>query len=96
MALDHGVPSPATGLVTVALHTDAIAVYVQAVCVTKALRVAAANRFELMGWADDEWVTAAASAELHERAMVNSITIARPEELANELEEDDPADVAEG
>ncbi len=85
---DEGVRNPATGLVTVPVGTDAIAVYLQAVCVTKALRQTAVSLFELMGWADTEWSAAASAAEQHERGMLAAIAAARPQALAEELQED--------
>jgi hypothetical protein len=88
LSLDQGVRNPVTGLVTVPLGTDAIAVYLQAVCITKALRQTAASLFELMGWVDREWSAAARGAERHERGMLAAIEASRPQALDEELQED--------
>lgn len=56
------------------IGTDLHAVYLQAFCIIKALRQAASARFELMGWADDEWRGAVSNAVQHEIALVQAYT----------------------
>ena len=90
LSLDQGVRNPATGLVTVPVGTDAIAVYLQAICITKALRQTAGSLFGLMGWIDGEWSTASSAAEEHERGMLAAVKAARPEDLDAELQEEVP------
>jgi len=85
LSLDQGVRNPATGLVTVPVGTDAIAVYLQAICVTKALRQTAGSLFDLMGWIDREWSAAASAAEQHEGGMLAAVRAARPERLDEEF-----------
>ena len=87
LSLGEGVSGTVSGLVTVPLGTDAIGVYLQAICIMKALRQAAAARFELMGWADGEWNAAVVRATQHEKGMLDAVNTARPDEFA-ELEED--------
>jgi hypothetical protein len=57
------------GFSTVPVGTDAKSVLLQAVCILRALRVAANARFTLMGWQDSEWQTAERTALEVERAM---------------------------
>ncbi len=65
-----------SGLATVAVGTDSTGVYTQAFCILKALRKAASAHFELMDWQDDEWLTAAGTAERHERGLIDAIRVA--------------------
>ncbi len=85
LSLGEAVPGPAGGLVTVPLGTDAIAVYLQTICIMKALRQAAAARFDLMGWTDEGWNAAVGEAARHEKGMLDAIRTARPEAIS-ELE----------
>ena len=57
---------------TTYIGTDLHAVYLQALCIVKALRQAATARVTLMGWADDEWNGAARDAVQHELALVEA------------------------
>jgi hypothetical protein len=64
---------PASGYVaTTHVGTDLHAVYVQELCIVKALRQAATARVTLMGWLDDEWQGAVSNAEQHELALVQA------------------------
>ena len=67
------VTNPISGQCHVPMGTDAGHVFQQAVCVLRALRLAAEARFALMGWQDDEWRRAAASVETLERNLVASL-----------------------
>lgn len=72
-AFDDGaaVSNPLSGRVEVPVGTDARSVYLQVICMLKALRRAADAMFELMGWQDDEWSAAATTAEQFERQLLD-------------------------
>jgi hypothetical protein len=57
----------------VPIGTDATSVYLQAVCVLKALRRTADTRFALMGWRDEEWNAATTAAEELEKHMLDAV-----------------------
>lgn len=57
---------------TTHVGTDLHAVYLQALCIVKALRQAATARVTLMGWADEEWQGAVSDAVGHETALVQA------------------------
>jgi hypothetical protein len=50
--------------------TDSRSVYAQAVCVIRALRVAATARMTLMGWADSEWLDLCKRVGAHEEVLI--------------------------
>lgn len=62
-----------TGQAHVPVGTDSGSVFLQAICVLRALRQAADARFALMGWQDDQWQSAAASAETLERNLLQAL-----------------------
>lgn len=72
LMLDDSTGGVTTGFATVPVGTDTAAVSVQALCIVKALRQAAAARFALMGWQDNEWNTACRLAEEHEVALLRA------------------------
>jgi hypothetical protein len=73
MLVKDSAPSPVSGQARVPVGTDATSVYLQAVCVLKALRRAADARYELMGWRDEEWSEAAIAAERLERHLLDAV-----------------------
>jgi hypothetical protein len=81
LALEDGVRNPLTGLVTVPAMTTSAPVMLQAVCILKALRVAAGARFELMGWLDDEWNAAARASNEYEHATLQFIQATHPQQV---------------
>ena len=71
---DRGaVSDPVSGRTQVPVGTDARSVYLQAVCLLKALRRAADAMFELMGWQDHKWRAAITAAENLERQMLDTL-----------------------
>jgi hypothetical protein len=66
-------PSGSTGFTTVSVGTDSKKVSLQALCVLRALRVAATERITLMGWIDGEWQDACNDAEERESALLNAV-----------------------
>lgn len=66
------VGNPTTGQAHVPVGTDAGTVLLQAICVLRALRQAADTRFALMGWQDDQWKSAASSADKLERNLLQA------------------------
>jgi hypothetical protein len=73
MLVEDSTPKPISGQARVPVGTDATSVYLQAVCVLKALRRTADARFALMGWRDHEWNVAAAGAEELEKHMLDAV-----------------------
>lgn len=71
-AVDHGTRY---GLLPAGVAPTAAGVGMQAVCVLRAVRKAAAARFTLMGWLDRDWSRASRTAEEHE---VELMTLAAP------------------
>ena len=63
LMLDDQATHTATGLRAVPMGTDSGAVSVQALCILRGLREAAAARLALMGWTNDEWQAASHRAE---------------------------------
>lgn len=55
----------ASGLALAGIGTQSKSVLAQAACLLVALRRAAIERFDLMGWADDEWRAVSAVTERH-------------------------------
>jgi hypothetical protein len=70
LMLDDSAANPATGLMTVPVGTDSGAVSVQALCILRALRVAATVRFTLMGRLNPDWDAAARRAMELERVLL--------------------------
>jgi hypothetical protein len=66
-------PAGGSGFTTVAVGTDSSKVLLQAFCIARALRVAATERFALMGWIDAEWEAARQAAEQHELALLKAL-----------------------
>lgn len=62
-----------SGFTTVPVGTDSTKVLQQALCILKALRVAATERFTLMGWLDTEWDEARQAAEQFELALLKAL-----------------------
>lgn len=62
-----------SGFTTVSVGTDSSKVVQQALCVLKALRVVATERFALMGWLDTEWDEARQAAEQFELALLKAL-----------------------
>jgi hypothetical protein len=73
MLVQDSTPNPISGQARVPIGTDATSVYLQAVCVLKALRRTADTRFELMGWRDEEWNAAITAAEELEKHMLDAV-----------------------
>jgi hypothetical protein len=73
MLIEQSTPNPVSGQAVVPIGTDAASVYLQAVCLLKALRRTADGRFELMGWADDEWRAATTRTEQLERHILEAV-----------------------
>jgi hypothetical protein len=73
MLIQESTPSPISGQARVFVGTDATSVYLQAVGIVKAIRRAADARFELMGWRDDDWSTAARAAEQLEQGLLDAV-----------------------
>jgi hypothetical protein len=73
MLVGESTPSPISGQAHVPVGTDAASVYLQAVCVLKALRRTASARIQMMGWQDDEWLAATTAAELLEARMLDAV-----------------------
>jgi hypothetical protein len=73
MLIQDSTPNPISLQAQVPIGTDATSVYLQAVCVLKALRRTADARFALMGWRDEEWNTAAAVAEKLEKDLLDAV-----------------------
>jgi hypothetical protein len=67
------VDSPIMGRKTVPVGTHAGSVFLQVICLLKALRRSADARFCLMGWDDDDWRSAAAKVEKHERHLLEAV-----------------------
>lgn len=57
----------------VPIGTNSTTVYLQAVCLLRALRKAADSHFALMGWRDQMWVSASKRAELLERGVLDAV-----------------------
>jgi hypothetical protein len=74
-ALDlPGVPARGgAGFTTVGVGTDSSKVQLQALCIVRALRVAASERFALMGWDDAEWEDARQAAERSELLLLKAL-----------------------
>jgi hypothetical protein len=70
--LPEGQPSSSGGFTTVPVGTDSARVAIQAFCILRALRVAATNRFTLLGWNDEEWQAASSQAEAYEYTLFQS------------------------
>jgi hypothetical protein len=69
-----GAPARAdTGFTTVSVGTDSSKVLLQALCILRALRVIATERFALMGWIDTEWEAARQVAEQYEHALLRAL-----------------------
>ncbi|HKI17090.1 MAG TPA: hypothetical protein VKA15_04395 [Isosphaeraceae bacterium] len=68
-AVETPVESP-VGPPLAAVGTDSRSVYAQAVCVIRALRVAANRRMTFMGWADPEWPELCKRVEAHEGVLI--------------------------
>jgi hypothetical protein len=51
----------------------AFKVPLQALCILRALRVTATERFALMGWIDAEWDAARQAAEQYELALLKAL-----------------------
>jgi hypothetical protein len=62
-----------SGFTTVSVGTDSTKVLQQALCILKALRVAATERFTLMGWLDGQWDAARQAAEQFELALLRAL-----------------------
>jgi hypothetical protein len=62
-----------TGFMTVSVGTDSSKVLLQALCILRALRVAATERFALMGWVDSEWEDATQAAERCELSLLKAL-----------------------
>jgi hypothetical protein len=71
-AVTSDAPTPGLGPGLVTFGTTSSSVRAQALCVLIALRKAAAARFVLMGWADDDWRAACARAQQHELALMQA------------------------
>jgi hypothetical protein len=67
------VASPVAGRRTVPIGTHAGSVFLQVICLLKMLRRSASARFELMGWDDAQWRSAAVTAEQHERQLLDAV-----------------------
>jgi len=72
LTFDESTPNLATGLSTVPVGTDSVAVGLQGFCVLRALRRAATARVGLMGWQDAEWSAACGRAEEFEGGMLRA------------------------
>jgi len=67
-------PAGGSGFTTVPVGTDSSRVLLQALCILRALRVVATERFALMGWVGDaEWDAARQAAEQHEQALLKAL-----------------------
>lgn len=66
-------PVGGSGFTTVSVGTDSSQVRLQALCILRALRAAATERFVLMGWIDAEWEAARQAAEQHELALLKAL-----------------------
>jgi hypothetical protein len=73
MLVQDSMPNPISGQAQVPIGTDATSVYLQAVCVLKALRRTADARFALMAWRDEEWNAAATAAEKLEKHLLDAV-----------------------
>jgi hypothetical protein len=62
-----------SGFTTVSVGTNSTKVLQQALCILKALRVAATERFALMGWLDAEWEEARRTAEQFELVLLKAL-----------------------
>lgn len=69
-AITSTAPTPGLGPGLATYGTTSSSVRAQALCVLIALRKAAAARFVLMGWADDDWRSACERAQQHELALM--------------------------
>jgi hypothetical protein len=61
------------GFTTVSVGTNSSKVLLQALCILRALRAAATERFALMGWIDAEWEAARQAAEQYELALLKAL-----------------------
>jgi hypothetical protein len=62
-----------SGFTTVSVGTDSSKVLQQALCILRALRVAATERFTMMGWLDEEWDGARQAAEQFELTLLKAL-----------------------
>lgn len=71
-ALPNTAPTQVLGPGLATYGTTSSSVRAQALCVLIALRKAAAARFVLMGWADEDWRAACARAQEHELELMQA------------------------
>jgi hypothetical protein len=62
-----------SGFTTVSVGTDSSKVLLQALCILRALRVVATERFALMGWLDAEWEAERQAADQYELALLQAL-----------------------
>ena len=70
-SIDAPVDSP-LGRPVAAVGTTSRSAYAQALCVLRALRVAATKRLVFMGWADDAWLELCSRVTKHEAVLIQS------------------------
>jgi hypothetical protein len=63
-----------SGFTTVSVGADSTKVAIQALCILRALRLAASHRVTLMGWNDETWQADCRHAEEHERTLFQAAT----------------------
>lgn len=77
--LGEPAPDPVSGSTVAPVGTSSQATNTHALCLIRAVRVAASERMRYMGWIDDTWAEAHRDARNHETTLITTYRLANPQ-----------------